>query len=76
MKTLRDLLLSRHEDTNPKLDALRRRVVAEHVVPAEDGDEAYGTMATRLWRELFLSCRWTRLMTPNRVTHLRRIPQT
>ncbi|MBN2506838.1 MAG: hypothetical protein JXQ71_09110 [Verrucomicrobia bacterium] len=61
-KTPRDLLLSRHQHVVPRLDALRRRVVAEHVggpalVPAQVAATTGGGFLTQLWTELFWSCR-------------------
>ena len=56
MKTPRELLLSRHQRVVPKLDALRRHVVAEHVnaLPTEERTSP----SPGLWQELFWSSRW------------------
>ncbi len=55
MNTPREILLNRHRPVTPRLDALRRAIVAEHVgAPA---DEAPVPLAARLWEELFWCCR-------------------
>ena len=65
MKTPRELLLARHQAATPKLDALRRGVVAG-LDPA-NGRACPGFVArllTLLWRELVFPCRrtWTALV--------------
>jgi len=58
MRTPRDLLLTRHAAAQPKLDALRRHVVAEYVgVPAANQAPARPSFLEQLWMELFWSCR-------------------
>lgn len=66
MKTPRDLLLERHHAAQPRLNALRRAVVAEHVGgPALEPDVPPPDFFSRLWEELFWSCRraWVGLAT-------------
>jgi hypothetical protein len=65
MKTPRELLTQRHQSVEPKLDALRREVVAEHVIAPQfqSGPEAAPGFHPRrfvkkLWQELVLPCRW------------------
>jgi hypothetical protein len=60
MKTPRELLLSHHETVVPKLDALRRRVVAEHVNAVATGEQTSPSQGlwARLGQELFWSSRW------------------
>ena len=57
MKTPRELLLERHQAIEPRLDVLRREVLASRREPAPPHWFA------RLWLELFWSCRriWTGL---------------
>ncbi len=58
MKTPRELLLARHATVQPRLDALRREVVAGYVsTPATDNALAQAGFLARLWVELFWSCR-------------------
>ena len=59
MKTPRELLFLHHAGAEPKLDALRREVVARHCA---SGSRQVRFMA-RVWLELFHSCRhiWTGL---------------
>jgi len=56
MKTPRELLLVRHQAMDPKLDTIRREVLANRWEPTTN-------WPTRLWLELFWSCRriWTGL---------------
>ncbi len=63
MKTPRDLLFQRHETAAPKLDALRRAVIAGHCAPTETSQPASLGFATMLWLELIFPCRriWTTL---------------
>ena len=59
MKTPRDLLLARHANAQPKLDALRHRVVADYA-GAGSGlteTEARPGILAQLWMELVWSCR-------------------
>jgi len=57
LKTPRELLLARHANAQPKLDALRQRVVADHAgVGLTDAAARPGILA-QLWMELFWSCR-------------------
>lgn len=54
MKTPRELLLARHDSIRPRLDAVRRAVVAEHVGPEPVGQATAGlSFLARLWSELF-----------------------
>jgi hypothetical protein len=57
MKTPRELLLARHADAQPKLDALRERVVADHVEVMRVREPVRAGVLMPLWRELFWSCR-------------------
>jgi len=68
MKTPREILLEQHRSAAPKLDAIRRKVLAEKVTPARAGGS--GALAAVwlnwpvvLWRELIWPCRrtWTAL---------------
>jgi hypothetical protein len=57
MKTLRDFLFLRHQAVEPKLDALREKVVAslsnpDRVTSPDVTDDRYGL------REFFISLRW------------------
>ena len=64
MKTPRDILFQHHDAAGPKLDAIRRDVLARHCAPAESGlAAALAGFPNRLWLELFWSCRrvWTGL---------------
>ena len=64
MKTPRDILFQRHEAAGPKLDAIRRDIVARHCAPVERGlAAALASFPNRVWQELFWSCRrvWTGL---------------
>ena len=79
MKRPRDLLLERHADAQPRLDALRREVVAEHVVPVSPASVSPppGGLA-RFWDELFwtsrrawtaLAAAWVAILALNLATH-------
>jgi len=59
MKTPRDLLLARHANAQPKLDALRHRVVADYADAGARLTEpaARPDILGQLWMELFWSCR-------------------
>ena len=64
MKTPREILTQRHRSAESKLDALRREVVAEHVIAPQfqAGPEAAPGFFPRhfvqkLWQELVLPCR-------------------
>ena len=64
MKTPREILLARHRAVEPRLDAIRREVLAEKVTPACAGGS--GALAAVwlnwpvvLWRELVWPCRRT-----------------
>ena len=59
MKTPRDLLLARHANAQPKLDALRHRVVVDYADAGADITEAAARpgILAQLWMELFWSCR-------------------
>jgi hypothetical protein len=68
MKTPREILLEQHRSAAPKLDAIRREVLAGKVTPARAGGS--GALAAVwlnwpvvLWRELIWPCRriWTGL---------------
>jgi hypothetical protein len=71
MKTPRDILLTRHQAATPKLDALRRAVLAEEFSAPESKKQKSGMVALLLgciqvpWRELVLPSRrvWTGLAT-------------
>jgi hypothetical protein len=57
MKTPREILLARHQNTAPKLEAIRREVLKiefqnENQIPF------YLNFPLTLWRELFFPCRW------------------
>lgn len=66
MKTPREILLQRHREATPKLDAIRESLVSklnnEETIgagfPADLGAWLLGG-STKLWRELFWSCRRT-----------------
>ncbi len=58
MKTPRELLLSHHRAALPKLDIVRRTVLAEHVGdPAASGTPASPGRLQVLWMELIWPCR-------------------
>jgi hypothetical protein len=71
MKTPRDILFARHQNTSPKLDAIRQSTVAavcDRRASTNDARERRSqTAATRIlqtfWRELIFPCRriWTGL---------------
>lgn len=66
MKNPRELLLSKHQQADPKLDVVRRNVVAEHVGGKTLAEDPGSTgFLVRLWDELFWSCRraWCGLAT-------------
>jgi hypothetical protein len=64
MKTPRDVLFARHQTAAPKLDAIRRKVVAQHCASAgrDQAGDSVGFL-TQLWLELAWPCRriWTGL---------------
>jgi hypothetical protein len=72
MKTPREILMERHQAVEPRLDAMRRSVVAElnnketgeHNFPAFFVSSLVGC-SNKLWLELILPCRriWTGLAT-------------
>jgi len=57
MRTPRELLLARHANAQPKLDALRRRVVAAHAGAELTVAAARSDILAQVWMELFWSCR-------------------
>jgi hypothetical protein len=64
MKTPREILLERHRNAEPKLDAVRRGVLAEFVQtePTVENPKpapafSFSSLAAKLWRELILPCR-------------------
>src|SRR5580658_9319977 len=64
MKTPREILSERHRAVDGRLDALRREVVAEHVLgprlavkPRAVAGAGFSHVALTLWRELVLPCR-------------------
>ena len=61
MKTIRDALLGGHQSATPKLDALRKRVLAAELAPkpGAPANPAFFAMLPRLWRELFWTSRRT-----------------
>ena len=60
MKTPRELLLERHAEVTPRLDALRHEVVAElSAGPRTTTPRAFGAWIKLLWRELIGSARLT-----------------
>jgi hypothetical protein len=64
MKTPREILFQRHEAAGPKLDVIRREVVARHCKSTgSHSDGASAGILVRFWQELFLPCRhvWTGL---------------
>ena len=60
MKTPREILLQRHQAAEPKLDAIREKVVWEgrRVAVPESKVTDKATLPTRHWREFFFSLRW------------------
>jgi len=56
MKTPREILLARHQATKPKLDEIRRAVVAGLKSPPSALETPF---VLKLWRELVWSPRWT-----------------
>ena len=69
MKTPREILLARHQATNPKLDEIRHAVISEQacssaapesvkISPSPVGSVRVGFFE-KLWRELFWPCRRT-----------------
>ncbi len=56
MKTPREILIDQHRHTEPKLDAIRQRVLLTHLGVRPTHASAWGWMST-LWHELFLPCR-------------------
>ena len=64
MKTPREILLARHTSMKPRLDAMRRAVVAEHTGPAVDVPTSSSSgWRPWVWGELIWPCRraWTGL---------------
>ncbi|HEY5232751.1 MAG TPA: hypothetical protein VIK35_04375 [Verrucomicrobiae bacterium] len=67
MKTPREILFARHENVEPKLDAIRREIVgqASRLSPFEKEKSETGAtpVLLLLWRELIFPCRriWTGL---------------
>lgn len=57
MKTPGELLLNRHREHEPKLDAIRREVV-KGLGREVSADPAEPGALTVLWQELFVACRW------------------
>jgi len=55
MKTPRDILLERHQSSAPKLDSIRREVLAG--LEARVRREPCSHWVVRLWVEVFWSCR-------------------
>jgi len=49
MKTPRHILLSRHQDTGPKLDAISRDVLRKHVKRAAERHTVAGVLMQWLW---------------------------
>ncbi len=65
MKIPREILLARHQSASPKLDALRREVVAGLLTSGQPcPTESTASLFTQFWRELILPCRriWTGLV--------------
>ena len=60
MKTPREILLQRHQAAEPKLDAIREKVVWEgrRVAIGESKVADKATLPTRYWHEFFFSLRW------------------
>ena len=60
MKNPRDILFSRHQAANPKLDALRHEVVSSLADSAwPQPAETSAPLLVQFWRELILPCRRT-----------------
>ncbi len=57
MKTPRDILLARHRDAEPALDAVRQQALAASSSSANAHDGERVSFAIQLWRELILPCR-------------------
>ena len=64
MKTPREILSQRHASAELKLDAIRKAVVAEHVIAPQFEEErrnrmtfSFSTVTAKLWVELILPCR-------------------
>jgi len=62
MKTPREILLERHQAIDPKLDALRREILARQFETSRPINSGTNRL-NLLWQELFWSCRrtWTSL---------------
>ena len=56
MKTPREVLLQRHQSVTPRLDAIRRDVVAD--MTASPDRESQRSIATRFLSEFLLPLRW------------------
>jgi hypothetical protein len=56
MKTPREILLQRHQSVTPRLDAIRRDVVADVKAPVDH--EAARPTTARILREFLLPLRW------------------
>jgi hypothetical protein len=56
MKTPREVLLQRHQSVTPRIDTIRRNVVAEMTAPADR--EPAPPIAARFLREFLLPLRW------------------
>lgn len=59
MKTPREILLARHQAANPKLDKMRRAVVADLTSRPARAGETLALLLLKLWRELIWPCRRT-----------------
>jgi len=62
MKTPREILSERHRSAEPQLDAIRKAVVAEHIIAPQFKNEQRRTintisLASKLWMELILPAR-------------------
>jgi len=59
MKTLREILLKRHQAVEPKLDAIRNNIVREGRRAAVPEFRVIGTVTlpVSIWRELIFPCR-------------------
>jgi len=64
MKTPREILFERHQSAEPRLDAIRRQVLAEHLkTDAADGNRqrqpsfSLPFVLAKLWQELVWPCR-------------------
>lgn len=55
MKTPRELLLARHADARPRLDALRAAVLAELLSPRPSAPSS--SLRVTLWEQLVVACR-------------------